>query len=147
MTSPKVKFSDIELAFEFANFGYPGEAEAYICRRTGRTYTYTQIDPDLEEPLPEDIHDEEKYLPLPHKNELGLGKPLVLEFASEHLPEHYDKVREIFSSPGAYARFKDLLEYQDKLQLWHDYEDKAEEEALRQWCRDNGIEIEDDNSE
>ncbi|WP_353817004.1 hypothetical protein [Mesorhizobium sp.] len=62
---------------------------------------------DVEE-LPDDVEDSERYIAIPDKRELDLGKPLVLTFARHHLPDDYDKVREIFSRAGAYARFKDL---------------------------------------
>lgn len=55
--------------------------------------------------------------------------------------DDYNKVREIFSRSGAYARFKDLLEYRRALNQWYDFEAKAEEEALRQWCEENAIEL------
>jgi len=67
----------------------------------------------------------------------------VLQFSAEQLPESYDKVREIFSRRGAYARFKDLLEYQDMLQQWYDHEQQAGENALREWCNDCDIKIVD----
>jgi hypothetical protein len=77
-----------------------GEAEcrAYICRQTGKIYYYTDYDSgEFEEPLPDDIDDTEKYLRIPDKYGLDLGKPLVLDFAREHLPDDYDEIRDIFS--------------------------------------------------
>ncbi|MDJ0669159.1 MAG: hypothetical protein QNJ61_17895 [Desulfobacterales bacterium] len=59
--------------------------------------------------LPEDI-DEEKYIAIPHKNELDLGKALVFEFTTANLPGEIEKVDSIFRRKGAYSRFKDLLE-------------------------------------
>jgi hypothetical protein len=53
--------------------------------------------------------DDEKYISIPDKRELNLGKPLVLDFAREFLPVDYDEVRHIFSRRGAYRRYKDLL--------------------------------------
>lgn len=44
---------------------------------------------------------------------------------------------------GAYARFKDLLENRGMLQRWYEYEAMHQEEALRKWCDDIGIQIED----
>jgi hypothetical protein len=90
--------------------------------------------------LPDDV-DSDRYIAVPHKNDLDLGKRLVLKFAAEFLADEYDYVRQIFSRRGAYARFKDLLDRHGKLQQWHDYEDRAKKEALREWCQDNEIEI------
>jgi hypothetical protein len=62
------------------------------------------------EELPDDIDDSEKYVPIPGKSELDLGKPLVLDFARQFLSDDFDEVRQIFNKRGAYARFKDLLD-------------------------------------
>lgn len=101
---------------------------------------YYQSDYGDSDELPEDI-DDDKYIELPDKNELDLGKRLVFRFASAFMPEKMDKVEEIFSRKGAYARFKDLLEYEGKLDEWHAYENEAQKKALKEWCEDNSIKI------
>ena len=58
-----VTFKDIEYAFDFVNFGQPGEHEAYLNIHTGETYWYSEFG-DNEEELPEDIDDENKYIAL-----------------------------------------------------------------------------------
>jgi hypothetical protein len=95
---------------------------------------------DNDEELPDDI-DDEKYIAIPDKKELDLGKPLVLDFAREFLPDDYDEVRHIFSRRGAYRRFKDLLVRRGAIDQWEDFSNKAEEAALREWCAENGIEL------
>src|ERR1700720_3159438 len=90
--------------------------------------------------LPDDI-DDEKYISIPDKRELDLGKPLVLDFAREFLPDDYDEVRHIFSRRGAYRRYKDLLVRRAALERWYDFSNKSEEAALREWCAENGIEL------
>ena len=114
-------------------------------RRWIRTISSTSIrlrlrDVVHDEELPEDI-DDEKYISIPHKRELDLGKPLVLDFAVEFLPDDYNEVRDIFSRRGAYRRYKDLLVRRGALDLWYDFSDKAEEAALRQWCAEKGIDL------
>lgn len=84
----------------------------------------------------------EQFVAIPHKNDLGLGKPLVLRFAAEVLPDKESEVQEIFSHRGAYARFKGMLEHIGKLQQWYEYEAKAQKQALQDWCELNGIDIE-----
>ena len=64
---------------------------------------------DETDKLPDDIEDEDKYLPIPEKKELNLGKPLALDFGSEFLPKDFDYVRRIFGKRGAYAKFKARL--------------------------------------
>src|SRR5215468_5816520 len=82
-----------------------------------------------------------KYILIPDKRELDLGKPLVLDFASEFLPDDYDEVRHIFSRRGAYRRYKELLVRRGALERWYDFSNKSEETALREWCAENGIEL------
>jgi hypothetical protein len=138
-----VSFREILDAFEAVSFeGGLGENAAYVCRETGKILWQFASDEDAEE-LPDDIEDEDKYIPIPGKRELDLGKPLVLAFARECLPDDYQKAREMFSRRGAYARFNDLLDYRNARQQWYEYRDKAEEEALRTWCKENSIEVVD----
>jgi hypothetical protein len=137
-----VKFDEIQLAFEFASFGEPGESEAYLCRHTSKVYLRSDSLGDIdEEQIPEDIDDEDKYIQIPHKKQLDLGKPLVFEFAGELLPNDFDEVRDIFRRRGAYGRFKNLLVRRGALERWYDFAAKAEESALRDWCEANSIEI------
>ena len=75
----RVKWSDLQLAFEFASVGQGGENEAYICKQTGKIYWHSESLDDDEE-LPDDIDDAEKYISIPDKRELDLGKPLVMVF-------------------------------------------------------------------
>jgi hypothetical protein len=139
----RVAFRKISEAFDFASLGNEGESRAYLCKQTGETDLHFDHS-DLNEELPEDIDDEDKYIQLPGKKELGLGKPLALKFASQFLPDDYHKVRDIFSRRGAYARFKDLLEHRRAVQQWYDFEAKSQEEALREWCELNSIEVTED---
>jgi len=95
---------------------------------------------DNDEELPDDISDE-KYISIPDKRELNLGKPLAFGFAGEFLPVDYDEVRHIFSRRGAYRRYRDLLVRRGALERWYDFSNKSEETALRKWCAENGIEL------
>jgi len=45
--------------------------------------------------LPDDVGDSEKYLQIPDKRELDLGKPLALDFARQFLPNDFDEVRSL----------------------------------------------------
>ena len=136
-----MKFSDLESAFEYVSAGGPGMNYAFIERDTGVIHWHSEYG-DNEHELPEDIADD-RYLQIPHKKDLDLGKPLALRFAELHLPEQYSQVREIFSRSGAYARFKDLLEHDGKLNAWYTFEEQEFHAALRNWCLENGIDVED----
>jgi hypothetical protein len=139
--SISVDWNDLQNTFEFVSTGQPGEHEAVLCRKTGKFLWQTDVEEDIEA-WPEDADDEEKYLSIPHKKELDLGKPLVLEFARQFLPDEFDEVRRMFDKKGAYARFRDLLQRKKALDRWYDFEAKATEAALREWCDLNEITIE-----
>jgi len=145
MVGKSVKFSDLEDALFFLGMDYTGENVAYVNRETGEVILHSDFPDWVEEagPPPDDIDDEDKYAPVPDKRELDLGKYLVLDFAREHLPDDFEKVSGIFSRSGAYARFKDLLGECDMLQQWYDYEARATREALRRWCEENDLVLED----
>ncbi len=135
-----VSLKDLREAFEFVSAADAGEHQAFLCKQSGKLYCHSELCEDLDI-FPDDIDDSEKFLPIPDKKELDLGKPLALDFAREFLPDDFDDVRQFFSSKGAYARFKDLLHRRASLDRWYDFEAKAEERALRLWCELNSIEV------
>jgi GNAT superfamily N-acetyltransferase len=137
--SRAVEFKDIVDAFDFVSFGQMYTNQAFLNKETGKIYWYSEYG-DNEEELPEDI-DDEIYIEIPHKNELELGKRLVLEFTFEHLPEKVDEVEEIFRNKGAYSKFKALLERKGVVEKWYEYESQAKEKSLRMWCKENKIKI------
>ena len=139
----RVNLKDLHEAFEFVAAASGGEHQAFLCKQSGKLYCYSELCDDLEI-LPDDIDDTGKFLQVPDKKELGLGKPLALEFTREFLPGDFDDVRQFFSRRGAYARFKGLLDRRDALAEWYAFEAKAEEQALREWCELNSIEVSDE---
>jgi hypothetical protein len=140
-----VSFKDILDAFQLVSMGGMGEHQAFLCRQSGKVYWQSEnldeLD-DLDE-MPDDLEENENYIQIPHKRELDLGMPLVLDFAREFLPDDFNQVRQIFSKSGAYARFKDLLIHRRVLDQWYDFEAKAEEKELREWCALNSVELRD----
>ena len=48
-----------------------------------------------------------------------------------------------FRHRGAYARFKELLLSEGCLDKWYAYEAEATEQALRDWCRANEIQLDE----
>lgn len=137
-----VSFKDIELAFELVSAGSTGEHQAFLCKQSGKLYWHSELAGDLDE-LPDDIDDSDKYVQIPDKRELDLGKPLVLDFARRFLPDDVGDVEQIFRKRGAYARFKDLLQRRGTLDQWYAFEANAKERALRTWCDLNSIEVSD----
>jgi hypothetical protein len=141
----RVSWRELLDAFEFVSFQSDiGDNEAFICKETGKIH-WRFADPPLdeEEELPHDIEDEEKYLPVPDKRELDLGKQLVLAFAREFLPDEFDYIRDMFRRRGAYGQFKALLARKNAIDAWHDFENKAAERALREWCEENSLTLTD----
>ena len=134
----KLKFDDLEMAMEFSSMDSFGEHTAYLCKESGQIY----YDSDAsEEELPDDIYENERYIEIPTKRDLGLGKPLVLQFVEEFLPADFRTVQSIFSSSGAYSRYKALLEDRTMLDNWYEYEQDAQKKELLDWCKFNGIEV------
>jgi hypothetical protein len=62
-----------ENTVEFVSMGN----EAVLCRKTGKFLWHSDVDEDIEA-WPDDADDDEKYLAIPDKKELDLGKALVV---------------------------------------------------------------------
>jgi len=135
-----VKLSELLDAFDWVSASGMFENQAYVNRESGKVYWSSSTD-ELGEELPEDIEDGTLYIAVPHKNEFDLGRSLVLRFVEEQLPDSYERVNGYFHKRGAYARFKDLLERHGRLEAWYQYEARAVEQALREWCEENGLQI------
>ena len=133
-----VNYDDLEMAFEFASFDSFGESQAYVCLVSGKVY----LDSDaIDEELPEDLYEEGKYLVIPSKRDLGLGKRLALEFVEIHLPGDIESARSYFRSRGAYSKYKDLLEERGLLEQWYECEQNSIKQALLSWCKENAIDV------
>ncbi len=136
-----VKYNDLSLAFEFVSSAEMEEHHAYLSLDTGRIYFTSEFDP-MEEELPDDFETSDRYLAIPHKKELDLGRDLVFRFAAEKLSDdEFERVQGFFCKRGAYARFKVLLESKKLLEAWYKFEQGESDKALREWCADNGIEL------
>lgn len=133
-----INFSDLEDAFLFVSSDQPFMNSALINKKTGEMFYQSEMAGINE--FPEDA-DSENYISIPHKNDLDLGKDLVFDFISSHLPKKLDEVYNMFRAKGAYTRFKSLLNSTGLLDKWHDFEDEQTKSALRQWCNENGLQI------
>jgi hypothetical protein len=135
-----ISFDDIENAFHFVSSDQKFMNTAILCRDTGEIF-YVSALLGSDDELPEDIEDHDKYVSIPHKNDLGLGRNLVIKFTTQYLPEEIDRVYSIFSRKGAYSRYKELLEKKNCLDKWYKFEDERQKAALKEWCKDNEIRI------
>jgi hypothetical protein len=133
-----IKFDEIENAFFYVSSNQPFMNSAVVNRITGKTYY--QSDFAGTDEFPEDVESDD-YIAIPHKNDLDLGTDLVFEFVSIFIPEKTSDVKEIFMSRGAYRRFKDFLLSIGQLEAWYNFEDEQTKKALRQWCKENDLDI------
>ena len=135
-----IPYDEIENAFLFVSMDQKYMHNACLCKETGKIF-YTSEMGDSDE-LPDDI-DDPKYIFIPHKNDLDLGENLIIEFVSDFLPKELDKVYSIFRRRGAYSRYKNLLSEKGLLDKWHKFEDERKKTALKEWCAEHDIEIEE----
>lgn len=133
----KIDFKELMLGFDYLNSAEPFEHEAVVDRTTGEVFCFSDFG---DEEKPEDIEDE-KYLSLPHKKDLGLGRELVFDFVIKNIPGEIETVESIFSKRGAYSRYKDFLANKELLDAWYQYEEQRQEAALREWCADHKIDL------
>jgi hypothetical protein len=138
-----VTYDDLLLAFDFVCSGGPLEHQAYISLDTGKTFWMSDGQAVEDDEIPTDFEESDRYLEIPHKNDLDLGRELVFRFAEERLPHHRHRIAEIFDRRGAYQRFKDLLARENRLEEWYAFEAEATRQALQQWCEANGIRLVD----
>ena len=138
-----VKYDDLSAAFDFVSFGAPFEHRAFVSRDTGAVYWISETNPIEEEDLPDDLETSDRYIEVPHKNDLDLGNKLALRFAEEQLPHRLATIVDVFRHRGAYARFKELLSSERCLDKWYAYEAEATGQALRDWCKANEIQLDE----
>jgi hypothetical protein len=134
----KVQFDDLSAAFDFVSFAAPLEHRAYISMDTGTIYWISEVAP-IDEEVPEDLETSDRYIAIPHKTDLDLGSHLALHFSAEELPDQYARIEGFFRRRGAYARFKELLSAEGRLETWYAFEAESTVKALKKWCADNGI--------
>lgn len=137
-----VTISELEGALEFVSTDGGGMATAVFDRKTGEIYMQSDLTGIRDKEFPDGV-DEERYVEIPNRNDLNLGKRLVMSFASKCLADDYREILDIFNRRGAYRRFKDYLIHRGALEQWYEYSRKAEQQVLREWCADNKIELSD----
>ena len=133
-----LSYEEILDAYEWVSADPSLQNTAYVNRTTGTVYLETDEIGD-DDTLPEDIEDGTKYIAVPYKHDLDLGKALVFDFVEEYLRDDLDKVSGYFKRPGAYSKYKDLLERKQLLEAWYAYERQKTFEALCKWASENSI--------
>lgn len=95
--------------------------EAFISMDTGRIYWVSSVGA-VEDELPDDLEESDRYVAIPHKNDFDLGRTLALRIADAELPNAYGRARDCFGHRGAYACFKALLAAHGCLDRWYAFE-------------------------
>jgi len=135
-----INFSELRNAFEFVSSGPSSQHSAYICVDTGIIYWTSNV-MDLEEQVPDDLETSDRYIQVPHKNDLKLGQGLALSFVNQEIPHEYNFAASLFRKRGAYRRYKELLQSEGLLEKWFAFEANASDMALQDWCKENNIEL------
>jgi hypothetical protein len=133
-------YETIEEAFYFVSSAPPFENSAVVNRKTGEAYYESGMGGYDE--IPKEAEGSDDYIWIPHKNDLDLGKPLVIDFVRDRCPELIDPVVDIFRRKAAYSRYKGLLEKKGLLEEWYAFEERKTREALLKWCEESGIVLE-----
>lgn len=133
-----IDYSNLEDAFSYVSSDQPFMNHAIINKNTGETFY--QSDMSGIDEFPED-YDDEKYIDVPHKNDLDLGRKLVYDFVSIYFPEKFEEVEYIFRKKGAYSRYKYFLESIGFLDKWYEFENQRTKKALIDWSQDNNLDL------
>ena len=137
LTCAPVSFRALRDGYDFASMGQDIGNEAYVSKKTGEVVVVSdEVEMDRR---PDDLKRPGRYIALPSKSELDLDRDLVFAFVQQAMPEEAGHVAGFFGHSGAYGRFKDLLRHRGKLGAWHDFEERATDEALKRWCASNDI--------
>lgn len=135
-----VNYHELRNAFEFVSSSSSGTQNAYICKDTGLIY-WLSNNIELEEVVPDDLETSDRYISVPHKNDLKLGQGLAMSFIDQEIRYEYNFAASLFRKRGAYRRFKELLLSAGLLEKWFVFEANASDAALLDWCKDNDIEF------
>ena len=133
-------YSTIEDAILFVSSAPPCEHYAVVNRITGEAFFASEYTGESE--YPDDVDENDDYIAIPHKNDLDLGKPLVMEFVRSRCPDMTGRVLAIFSRAGAYQRYKQFLAENHLLEEWYAFENARTKEALLEWCAVKGLVLE-----
>ena len=136
----RISREDLNLAVEHVTGGQAYGAAAYVDRHSGAILWGGD---GMEEPLPHDIDDEERYLPVPSRKELGLGRGDAIAFTAEHAPQLLDSAEAIFYRAGAFQRFKALMHDPGLLPQWYAHQDERLWEALEEWAEKQEVHLAD----
>jgi hypothetical protein len=136
----KAKLSDIIDAINFISGD--SSCKGFIHLESGKVYLRPEYLSAIDlEKLPSDLNDTDLYLPLPSKNDLGLGSQLPVYFVEEYATDFYNEVQAMFRHQGALGRFKDWADRHQLLATWYRFEKECSEKEIKAWCRMHKISL------
>ena len=142
-----VRFDDVLEAYEFVAASPYDEHVAFVNRETGEILFWSEELKRMDEDAPEGVEDPDElgpeYVAVPGPRDPDLGTVLVRRFVQSVIPDAAHRVEGFFRRPGAYRRFRALLEERGLLDRWRGFRDDATRTALRAWCEEMGIEVEE----
>ncbi len=133
----QIDLSELAIAIDYVACG----GEVYVDPELGDIH-YISDCGDIE--VPDDIDTNDKYIDVPSKQDFDLSRTLVLDFTEKMIPDELERIYDIFRSQGAYSRFKAILHERNLTEKWYDFENKAVEEKLIEWCKENSIQYKKD---
>ena len=82
----KHQFFGIELAHRFVSSEPPDTHTALLNTKTGDIYYFDEAGESIDDP-PEDFHESDDCIAIPHQRDLGLGTELEHRFIQSHAPQ------------------------------------------------------------
>ena len=140
-----IDLDELRLAYELQNQVHDLDDGSWLDLEAGTLITHIGENPDLFPPLPADIETNPRYVPLPTRQELNLGRELALDFMAERRPDEVRWTRETLGRRGGWHRFKNHLEDIGLIRDWYDYQEQHTLQALKAWCESQGVEVVEKN--
>lgn len=132
-----MSFDLIDDAFHYVSNAPIGERSAVVHRSSGKVYLASRK-ADFDE-RPAGTAGDSDYVPIPHRQDIDPGKPLLMEFVRSHCPGEQARVEGLFSRSGGFRNAKDHLRRLGLLESWQVFESQRIEFLLRQWCTAQGL--------
>jgi hypothetical protein len=108
-----VKYDELLEAFDFVSFAAPMEHQAYIDRTTGEIYWVSEA---VDDELPEDLDESDRYITIPHKNDLDWERTWRCSSRPKRCPTN---MRESRGSFNAAAHMRDSRNFSQHRAAWN----------------------------
>jgi hypothetical protein len=134
-----VNWNELLNTFDFVSLGQPDEHQAVLCRESGKFLWYSDLMDDRDE-WPDDADDEENISGyLIRRNSISAS--LWYSTSSKSFYRTNSITCGGYSSARAHTPVSRICCNERMLDRWHDFETKATEKALKEWCDVNDVAI------